>query len=289
MDKLVITCALAGAVTSRSQTPYVPETPEEMAEEAYRAFNAGAHIVHLHAKDAKGQDRDRVDVLNETVERIKDKCDVITQVGTGNTDHTGYRQTPEERLKLLDMNPKPDMETINAGSFSLYARSKKASEAYSPQLFANPPELLEAYARGMKERQIGIEFEIYDLSHIANVLVLVDMGILKKEELNLDFVLGMGGGIFATPKCLMYLVEQAPPEAHWSCLGISKMQYPLVTMGMILGGGVRVGMEDNIYVSRGVLAKSNGEVVEKVVRIANELGREIATVDEARKILKLAP
>jgi 3-keto-5-aminohexanoate cleavage enzyme len=187
------------------------------------------------------------------------------------------------------MNPKPDMETINAGSFNLYARSAKASQTYSDQLFPNPPELMEAFAKGMKERQMGIEFEIYDISHISNVLLLVDKGIMHKEELNLDFVLGMGGGIPPKPECLMYLVEQTPPEAHWGCLGISKMQYPLVTMGMILGGSVRVGLEDNIYVSKGVLAKSNGEVVEKAVRIANELGREIATLDEARKLLKLAP
>jgi 3-keto-5-aminohexanoate cleavage enzyme len=289
MEKLLITCALAGAITSKVQTPYVPDSPEEMAEEAYRAFNAGAHMVHIHARDEKGKDRERVDILNETVQRIRDKCDVIIQIGTGATNHVGRRETTKERLKLLDIQPKPDMETINAGSFNIYAKSIKAQEVYSSYIFENPPELMEAFAKGMKEREIGIEFEVYDISHIDNILNLVENGILKKEELNLDFVLGMGGGIPPTPKCLMYFVEQTPPEAHWTCLGISKMQYSLVTMGMILGGSVRVGLEDNIYVSRGVLAKSNGEVVEKVVRIANDLGREIATIDEARKMLKVAP
>ena len=287
MEKLVITCALAGAITKKSQTPYVPSTPAEMTEEAYRAFNAGAHMVHLHALDAKGKDRDRVDVLNETVQRIRDKCDVLIQIGTGATDHTGRRQTGEERLKLLDVKPKPDMETINAGTFSLYARSKKAREVFSSYTFENPLELMESLARGMKERGIGIEFELYDIGHIANVLALVESGVLKKEELNLDFVMGMGGGIPPTPKCLMYMVEQAPPEAHWSCLGISRMEFPIVTMGMILGGSVRVGLEDNIYLAKGVLAKSNAELVEKAVRIANELGREIASLEEARQILKV--
>jgi 3-keto-5-aminohexanoate cleavage enzyme len=287
MDKLVIACALAGAVTSKLQTPYVPDSPKEMAEEAYRAFNAGAHIVHLHARDSQGKNRDRVDVLNETVQLIRDKCKVIIQIGTGASDHTGRRQTDEERLKLLEIKPKPDMETINAGTFSIYARSKKAQQIYSSFTFQNSLELMSAFAKGMKERGMGIEFEIYDLSHIGNVLALVQDGILKKEELNLDFVMGMGGGIFPTPKCLMYLVEQTPPEAHWSVLGISQAQFPMISMGIILGGGIRVGLEDNIYVSKGVLAKSNADLVEKAVRIAKELGREIATLDEARKILRL--
>jgi 3-keto-5-aminohexanoate cleavage enzyme len=287
MDKLVITCALAGAVTSKLQTSYVPDSPKEMAEEAYRAFNAGAHIVHLHARDAQGKKRDRVEVLNETVQLIRDKCKVIIQIGTGATDHAGRRQTDEERLKLLEIKPIPDMETINAGTFSIYARSKKAQQAYSSYTFQNSLELMAAFARGLKERKMGIEFEIYDISHISNVLALVEDGIMKKEELNLDFVMGMGGGIFPTPKCLMYLVEQTPPEAHWSALGISRAQFPMITMGIILGGGIRVGMEDNIYVSKGVMAKSNADLVEKAVRIAKELGREIATLDEAKKILRL--
>ncbi len=286
MDKLVITCALAGAVTSKLQTPYVPDSPKEMAEEAYRAFNAGAHIVHLHALDAQGKHRDRVEILNETVQLIRDKCKVIIQIGTGATDHAGRRQTDEERLKLLEIKPKPDMETINAGTFSIYARSKKAQQVYSTYTFENSPKLLTAYARGMKERGMGIEFEVYDIGHIGNILNLVEDGILKKEELNLDFVMGMGGGIFPTPKCLMYLVEQTPPEAHWSVLGISHAQFPMITMGIILGGGIRVGLEDNIYLSKGVLAKSNADLVEKGVRIAKELGREIATLEEAKKLIK---
>ena len=284
-NKIIITCATAGAITSKSQNPYLPNTPEQQAEEAFRAFNAGASVVHIHARDGSRTDRTRNQVLEDTIVQIRAKSPILIQVGTGSTDHLGKKQSNEERLQLLNLNPKPDMETINAGTFTLRPISKTTD--YKGYTMLNPPEFMEAMARGMIERKIGIEFECYDISHIFNVLEIGDKNILKKEELNFNLVMGMGGGVPPTPKCLLFLVEHIPKESHFSVLGVGRSEYPMVTMSMILGGSIRVGLEDNIYLSQGVLAKSNAELVEKAVRIAKELGREIASVEEAKNRLHL--
>ena len=289
MEKLVITAAVTGSVTTKEQSQYLPITPEEVAEEAYRSYNAGASVVHLHARHPNPKVTD-VEALGEAIKLIKQKCNIITQVGTGARDRFGEIREAPPRLALLDIKPKPEMETINAGSFTfqVLGRSTPAGSQGKSWNFLNPPELLEAFATGMKERKMGIEFEIYDTGQMGNVMRLVEKGILdKNEKLHIDFVMGVGGTIPASPKSLIFLVDMLPPNCSWNVLGIGIHEFPMVTMGMIMGGNVRVGMEDNIFIAKGVLAKSNAELVEKAVRIAKELGREIATPDEARKILQL--
>lgn len=289
MEKLVITVAVTGSVTTKEQSQYLPVTPEDVAEEAYRSYNAGASIVHLHARHPNPNVTD-VEALGETIQRIKAKCNIITQVGTGARDRFGEIRDSPPRLALLDIRPRPDMETINAGTFTfqVLGRSTPAGSHGKSWNFLNPPELIEAFARGMKERKMGIEFEIYDTGHIGNVMHLVDNGILDKDEkLHFDFVMGIGGAIPPSPKSLLFLVDMLPPNCSWNVLGAGIHEFPMVTMGIIMGGNIRVGLEDNIYISKGVLAKSNAELVEKAVRIAKELGRDVATSDEARKILQL--
>lgn len=288
MKKLIITAALTGSVTTKEQTKYLPVTPQEVAEEALRAYNEGASIVHLHARDPDPS-KDDVTVLGEMIELIRSKCPVITQVGTGARDRWGEIRTSEQRLKLLDIKPKPDMETINAGTFTFQVLGGKVPPAGSKGRswdFLNPPELIEAFATGMKERGIAIEFEAYDVGHLINIRRLREKGIFREdEELHINLVLGVGGGISATPKSLMAMLDHLPPNSSWSVTGIGVHEFPMATMGIILGGNIRVGLEDNIYISKGVLAKSNGELVAKAVRIARELGREIASVEEARQML----
>jgi 3-keto-5-aminohexanoate cleavage enzyme len=289
MEKLVITVAVTGSVTTKEQSQYLPVTPEDVAEEAYRSYNAGASLVHLHARHPNPKVTD-VEALGETIQRIKAKCNMITQVGTGARDRFGEIRDSPPRLALLDIRPKPDMETINAGTFTfqVLGRSTPAGSHGKSWNFLNPPELIEAFARGMKERKMGIEFEIYDTGHIGNVMQLVERGVLdKNEKLHFDFVMGIGGAISPVPKSLLFLVDMLPGNCTWNVLGVGIHEFPMVTMGMIMGGNIRVGLEDNIYLSKGVLAKSNAELVEKAVRIAKDLGREIATADEARKILEL--
>ncbi len=288
MGKMIITAALTGSQITKKHTPYIPVTPEEVAEEALKAYNEGAAIVHLHARNPN-PGKDDVTVLGEMIKMIKDKCPIITQVGTGNRDRWGEIRTDEERLKLLEIRPKPDMETINAGTFTFQVYGGKVAPAGSRGRswnFLNPPEIIEGFVKGMKERSIAIEFEVYDTGQLGNIQRLLEQGILERDEIiHINFVLGVGGGMEASPKSLMFMVDHLPANASWSVMGIGVNEFQMVTLGMILGGNIRVGLEDNIYISKGVLAKSNGELVGKAVRIARELGQEIATVGEARQML----
>ena len=287
--KMMITAALTGSITTDELNPYLPMTPEAVADEAVRAYNEGASVVHLHARNPNPA-KDDVTVLGEMVGLIKEKCPkVITQIGTGAKDRLGEIRTGEQRLKLLDVNPKPDMETINAGTFTFQVYGGKKPPAGSKGRywdFSNPPDLLEAFYKGIKERSMIVEFEAYDIGHVLNIQRMVDNGIIgKDEEIHLNLVMGISGGISATPESMITMLRYLPANTSWCVMGIGSRQFPMVTMGMVLGGNIRVGMEDNIYVSRGVLAKSNGELVAKAARIAKELGIEIATAEEAREMI----
>jgi 3-keto-5-aminohexanoate cleavage enzyme len=290
MEKLVITAAVAGSQTTKEQTPFLPLTPEEIAEEAYRCFNAGASMVHIHPRDPRKEVSD-IEVLGEAVRLIREKCNIIIQAGTGGRDRFGKHREDGDRLKLLEINPKPDMISVNTGSFFFHSLTRKrpsgAPEGYF--LHINPPALVESFVKGAKERGIGFEFEIYDSGGFFEVERLFEKGILEKgEKLNFNFVMGVGGGIPAKPKSLFFLMENLPLHSHWSVMGIGRNEYPMITLGMVLGsGGARVGLEDNIYLSKGALAKGNADLVEKAVRLANDLGREIASVAEARKMLSI--
>lgn len=291
MEKLVITAAITGAFLSKEQHPGLPVTPEEIAAEVKRCYDAGATIAHLHARHP---DRSLSDyqVLGTTIKMINELCPIITQVGTGVRDRFGEIRTEEDRLKnfLDSIDPAPDMITINSGSFHFRVLGKKEPMGSKGRsyLYSNSPELIEGFTEGAISRGLGIEFETFDAGQIENVKALVDSGVIPEgHPLNFDFVLGIGGGMPATPKALMYMVDAIPPGAHWTAMGISRRQAPITTMAMILGGGVRVGFEDNVYLYKGVLAKSNAEFVDRVVNTAKVIGREVATVEEAREILHL--
>jgi 3-keto-5-aminohexanoate cleavage enzyme len=289
MEKMVVTVAVTGSQTSKKQNPAVPMTPDEIAEETYRSYNAGAAVVHLHARDPR-TDLSDADVLCEIMTKVKSKCNIITQVGTGTRDRFGNPRNFDERLALMDVQPRPDMETINAGSHNSVNLSRNAPPGSAGRSWVsqNPPDLIDKYAKGLTERGIGIEFEIWGVGDVREMYRLIEREILPNKPLNYNFVMGVPCNIPATPKMLLYLVETLPPGNHHFCvMGIGVNQFPMTTMGIILGGGARVGMEDNMYLSKGVLAKSNADLVEKVIRIGRDLGREPATVEEARKILNL--
>jgi 3-keto-5-aminohexanoate cleavage enzyme len=292
MEKLVITAAITGAFLSKEQHPGLPVTPEEIAAEVKRCYDAGAHIAHLHARHP---DRSLTDyqVLGQTIKLINEQCPkMITQVGTGVRDRFGEIRTEEDRLKnfLNSIDPAPDMITINSGSFHFRVVGKKqpmGSQGRS-YLYSNSPQLIEGFTKGAIDRGLGIEFEAFDAGQIENIKALIDSGVIPEGyPLNFDFVLGIGGGMPATPKALQYMVEAVPPGTHWTAMGISQRQAPLTTMAIILGGGVRVGFEDNVYLYKGVLAKSNAQFVDRAVNTAREIGREVASIEEAREILHL--
>ncbi|NLA79264.1 MAG: 3-keto-5-aminohexanoate cleavage protein [Chloroflexi bacterium] len=270
-NKVIITAAISGAEVTKEMNPAVPYTLEEYVREAKSAYEAGAAIIHLHARWDDGtptQDRERFRVL---IDAIQEACpDVIIQPSTGGA--TGM--TAEERLQPTELNP--EMATLDCGTLNFGG----------DEIFVNTENMIIEFAARMKERGIKPELECFDKSHIDMALRLVRKGHIP-TPLHFDLVLGVNGGATGTPRDLLFLVESLPEGATWTVAGVGRAQLPLSVMAMVMGGHVRVGFEDNLMYSRGVLGESNGQFVERVVRIAKELGLEIATPDEAREILSM--
>lgn len=269
MEKLVITVALDGAEVTREQNPYLPVTPDEIAADAERCRNAGAAMVHVHARRPDGSPTQDPAVYAEIIRAVRARTDVIVQVSTGGA----VGMSEQERLAPVML--KPEMASLTTGTVN-----------FGSGVFMNPPELIEEFARTMVAHGVVPEIECFDLGHIDNALALVRKGILSLP-LHFDFVMGVPGGIGPTVRNLVHMSESIPPGCTWSVAGIGRAQLPLATAAILLGGHVRVGLEDNIYYSKGVLA-SNEMLVARVVRLARELGREVATPDEARRILRLS-
>lgn len=273
MAMIIITVAPTGSGAQWQKTPYIPITPDEIAEEAIKAYEAGAAVAHIHVRDpkTKGPYPD-VEMYRGVIEGVRDKCDMIIQLTTGGGGPYGI--SLEQRMCSLELNPE-------------FASLNIATMTFGNSVFLNPPEAVEKIAKTMLERNIKPEVECYDVGHINLALRVFERGLLK-EPLRFGLVLGVTGGIPATPENLMHMVKSLPLNCRWNVITVGRAQFPLVTLGMILGGDVRVGMEDNIYLAKGVLAKSNAELVAKVVRIAKELGEEIVTPTEARKLLGIS-
>ena len=244
-------------------------TVEEYVREAKSAYDAGAAIIHLHARWDDGtptQDRERFRVL---IDAIREACpDVIIQPSTGGA--TGM--TAEERLQPTELNP--EMASLDCGTLNFGG----------DEIFVNTENMIIEFSARMNERGIKPELECFDKSHIDMALRLIRRGhILPPHHFNI--VLGVNGGATGTPRDLLFLVESLPEGATWTVSGVGRTQLPLTFMALAMGGHIRVGFEDNLQYTRGVNGESNGQFVERVVRLAKELGREIATPDEAREIL----
>jgi 3-keto-5-aminohexanoate cleavage enzyme len=269
MEKLIITAAIVGAELTRKDTPYLPLTPEEIAEEARRACEAGASIIHLHARDTRGAPTQDRETYREIIERIRGRSDPIIQVSTGGA----VGMSAEERLGPVEL--RPEMASLTAGSVN-----------FGEDVFLNPRDLMVRFARTMKENGVKPELEIFDAGMVANALWLEKKGLIS-SPIHFDFVLGVPGGLPASVKNLVYLVDSVPPDATWSVAGIGRNQLPMAVAAVAMGGHARVGLEDNIFSAKGELVKGNAPLVERVVRMARELDREVAGPDETRKILGL--
>ena len=269
MEKLIITAALTGAEVTRAQQPNLPLTPEEIANEAFACFEAGASIVHIHARDEAGEPTQDVEVYRQIKENIEAKCNIIFQPSTGGA----VWHTPEQRLQPVELAP--EMATLSAGTCN-----------FGPDVFMNSEEYMEKFAVRMMEMGVKPEIEVFERGMIENAKTLVKKGLVK-APLHVDFVLGVPGACPGTPEDLMFMVNQLPKDWTWTVAGIGRSELPLAVMAIRLGGHVRVGFEDNVYYGKGQLAQSNAELVARIVRIAKEMGREVATPDEARKILGL--
>lgn len=282
MNKIIVTAAVTGSVYTPDATPHLPITPEQIADEAVRSWEAGAAIAHLHARDPEtGMPSADLELYREIVERIRKRCDIIIQITTG-----GFLTMSFEQRTATIPALKPEMASFNMGSMNFLVPNRPETKS---AIFANTFTDLENLVALFKENGVKPEHEIYDPGMLFNTRMLVKEGLIE-EPVHLDFVMGIRGGIQATPKNLLFLKELADEyfnDYTWTVCAAAQHEFPMVTMGMIMGGNPRVGMEDNIFVSRGVLAKSNAELVEKTVRIARELGKEPANPDEAREILNL--
>ena len=281
--KLIITVACTGGMQGKEVNPNIPLSPDEQAQTALDCYNAGASIIHLHVRDREGQATADINIYGEVVSKIRAKCKIITQVGNGIGIKNFMKEDPyqfglKERINLVNIVPTPDMFTINAGTI----------DTWNIVYFENPIQFNKDFLQKAKERGVvDIECEVYNLAQVPNVFHLRDTGYLR-EPLHINFVHGLEGGAMPpTPESLLSFIRSMPEGTSWQTMAIGRFQIPMITLAIAMGGNVRIGFEDNVYYSKGVLAKSNAQMVEKVIRIAKELGREVATAEEARKILNL--
>ena len=275
MEKLIITAAICGAEVTKEQNPAVPYTVEEIVREAKSAVDAGAAIVHLHVRHDDGTPTQSRERFQECEEAILKVCpNVILIPSTGGA----VGMSPEERLQSTDTTPLPEMATLDCGTCN-----------FGDEIFDNTMPTMRAFGKRMMERGIKPEYECFEMGHLDTILTMARKGEVPGHPMQFNFVLGVPGCCPATVGNLSWLVQQIPAGSTWTATGIGRHAFTLAAPTIMMGGNVRVGFEDNLYLERGVLAKSNGELVEKVVRMARELGRPIATSDEARQILGLKP
>ncbi len=268
---MIITAAICGAEVTKEKNPNVPYTVEEIAKEAYMSYIAGASIIHLHVREDDGtptQDKARFKLCMDAIRKI---CpDVIIQPSTGGA--VGMKN--EERLKPIELNP--EMATLDCGTCNFGG----------DDIFVNTENTIKEFGKKMIDYGIKPEIEVFDKGMIDMAIRLNKKGFIK-DPMHFNFVMGVNGGISAEVRDLVFMKESIPYGSTFTVSGIGRYEFQMAAVSIIMGGHVRVGFEDNIYLRKGVIAKSNGELVEKVSRIAKELERDIATPKEARRILGL--
>ena len=268
-NPLIITCAVVGAELTKKDYPYLPTTPEEIAEAARGAVEAGATLIHLHVRDEQGQPSQRVDIFGEVTRKIRQRCESIIQYSTG-----GAVGTPLEQ-RCAPLKLKPDMATLSMGTMN-----------FGPHIFENTEKTIRTIAGAIRENGVMPELEVFDYGMMDTVDRFLRQGFIP-EKFHVDFVLGVPGGMTGEIKSLILLKDRLNPGQTWTVAGLGRFQLPLSAHAIAMGGHVRVGIEDNIYYRKGELAESNAQLVDRVVRIARELDRPIATVNQARDMLGL--
>ena len=270
MDKLIITCAICGAEVKKEDNPFVPYTIEEIKEEAYKAYKAGASVIHLHVRNDDGTPTQSKERYQKAIHAIRSVCpDVIIQPSTGGA----VGMSREERLGPTELDI--EMATLDCGTLNFGG----------DDIFVNTENDIKYFAKIMKERNIYPELECFEKGHIDSVLRLHKKGFIH-APLHFSFVLGVNGGMTGEARDFHFLRESIPSDATYSVAGIGRFEFPLAELSIQYGGHVRVGLEDNIFLEKGVIAKGNHELVKKVVEIAKKHDRPIASPNEAREILR---
>lgn len=271
-NKVIITAALTGSRIQRDVAPYIPVTPEEIAQSAIECWEAGAAIVHIHVRDPETlMGSPDLELYQRVVEPVRAKTDLVLCLTTSGVP--GLNLPTDERLACLEL--RPELASFDAGSINLGNKP-----------FINSVEFLNDAAERMKEYGVKPEIEVFDLGMIITAIKMRDQDRLN-DPLHFQFVLGTPAGAPATPKSFLHFMDHIPNNATWSNIGIGARQMDMVMMALMMGGHFRVGMEDAIYLKKGILAKSNAELVKRYLPVCKEYGREPATPDEARKILGL--
>ncbi|MBF0314003.1 MAG: 3-keto-5-aminohexanoate cleavage protein [Oligoflexia bacterium] len=270
---LIISCCLVGAELTKESYPHLPTTPDEIAAAAEEAFRAGASIIHLHVRDEQGRPTQRVDVFEQVSKKIKERCNVILQYSTG-----GAVGTPVAD-RCAPLNLRPEMATLSMGTMN-----------FASDVFENSESTITAIASSINDSGAMAELEIFDFGMMEATERYLKKNLIPKK-FHVDFVLGVPGGMSGEARNLVMLLDQMHrclgPQQSWSVAGVGRYQLPLTTMAIAMGGHIRIGIEDNIYYRKGEMAKSNADLIARVVRIAREFDRAPATPAEARKILAL--
>jgi len=278
MDKRIITAALTGNWGDKTNNPALPMTPREMADAAFECWKEGASVIHLHMRDEKGMPTMRVDLFEETIRLIREKCDAIINITSsgGQSFETGMAPDDARLLpfKALQGDVKPEMGSFDCGTLNWLHKT----------IFENSPAFLEKLGHLMQEEGIKPELEIFDVGMVDTAKYYVKTGVLK-APCHFQLMMNAAGGMPGTVENLVYLKNQLPAVCTWSASGISKSHVPVMLAALAMGGHVRVGLEDNTYFAKGVLAQSNALLVKRAANIIREAGFEVATPDEAREIL----
>src|SRR5438874_7629704 len=267
----ILTAAICGAETTRQQTPYLPITAEELGEEAARCAAAGASVIHLHVRKNDGTPTQDRALFERAIRAIRARCEVIVQTSTGGA----VGMSAEERAQPLDCNP--EMATLNAGSLN-----------FGDDVFLNPFPMVREFASRMRDRRIVPELECYDAGHVESCVALAKEGVIELPA-HFDFVLGVRGGLSASEENLRFLLTKLPSGCSFSVAGVGRHQLPMAELSLRLGGHARCGLEDNIYLSKGTLAKGSYELVARLAEMARAAGRPVATPAQARELLRIRP
>jgi 3-keto-5-aminohexanoate cleavage enzyme len=281
MDKVVISCALSGVAANRAQCPGIPYTPAEYGEESRRAAEAGACIVHIHARKPDGTPTQ--DVEDYLAIRDAILARVPSMIINFSTGAIGY---PKEKRIASVIAGHPDVAALNMGTMNYAKYSEKRRDFVFNFVFENPFADIIYYLKIMNEQGVRPEMECFDVGQVGSAAPLIHMGVLKAPH-EFSFILGVDGGVPATTRNIIAMVDNLPAGANWQVIGIGREQWRLAAAALTLGGNIRVGFEDNFYLPEGTMAKSNGELVERAARLARDTGREVASIDEARGLLHL--
>ncbi|MFP5389255.1 MAG: 3-keto-5-aminohexanoate cleavage protein [Thermoleophilia bacterium] len=283
-DPVVISCSISGVIANRDQCPAIPYTPEEYAAEARRAVDEGASQLHIHARKPDGTPSYEIEDFRAITEAILAEVgDVIVNYSTG-----AIGIPIEKRLEYL-RELRPDVAALNMSSMNYAKYSPRRKDFVFKMVFENSFDTIIEFLTAMKELGIKPEHECFDTGHVANIDPLIDMGLLERTPLQISLVMGVNGGIRPTPRNVTFMSDQVPGGAdgdnQWQVIGISRDQWKLLGAALVLGGNVRAGVEDNLYLPNGEMCRSNGDLIAKARQMAEDVGRRAASVAEARELL----